>query len=280
MKKMICTVFAVLVLVNISSAGPLLWRGAKTIPAMKPIFMVSLEYANMTKAWNWSDEEWVDLPDASQTTVINAHFMLGFAPIDKWELMVHVPLMMKDRNDISSSGLQDIWLKTRYNFIGGKNMSYITGVAAVRIPTSDKDADIALDDQTLDIALGAMYMSPKLGQVVLHLKAGYWYNMKNDAEIDVGDDLEGIFKVDYVFNKQITAFLNFTWVETFQAKDSSGTSIDNSEKRRFTISPGIVVKPVPGLSLRPKFIYPLEMVCKGSSNFAWKAGLDIWYVLN
>ncbi len=279
MKKMICLIFTVFIMVNLGSAGPLIWRGAKTIDAGKPIFMVGLGYCTVNKSYNWTDEEWTDLIDASQTTVMNAHFMLGYAPIKKWEIMAHIPVMMKDKDTLSSFGLQDVWLKTRYNFLGGKGQPFVTGVAAVRIPTTSEDAEIALDDRTLDIALGGLFMSPRLGQVLLHLKAGYWYNMKNDADYDIGDNIETIFKIDYIFNKKVKTFLNFTFVETFKMKDADGNVIDNTEKRRLNIIPGLVIKPAPGLNIRPKFIYPLEMINKGGSNYSWKLGLDIWYVL-
>lgn len=278
MKKITCLIFALLLIVNIANATPLLWRGAKAIPAGTGIFMGGFGYSTTTRSWGWANEEWTDLPDVSQTDVISGHFMLGYTPIDKWELMVHVPVMYKSKDTLSSMGLQDMWVKTRYQFVGGKDQPFFTGTAAVRIPTSSEDLDISLDDRTLDIAVGALFMY-KMVPVIFHLKAGYWYNMKNDADIDVGDQIEAIFKIDYVFNKQIKAFLNFSFMETMQAKDSSGTSLDNSQKRRLNIIPGLVATPAKGLSLRPKFTYPLEMVNQGGSNFAWKIGFDVWYVV-
>jgi hypothetical protein len=277
MKKNLCIMFAIFVIVSTSDAGPLLWRGAKTINPGKPIFMVSLGYTQINKSWNWTDEEWTDISDNNQTTVITSHFMLGFAPMAKWEVMAHIPFMSKSRDTLSSFGLQDVWLKTRYNFIGGQNQPYFTGVAALRIPTSSEDAEILLDDRTLDIALGILFMHT-IDPFVLHIKAGYWYNMKTDADIDIGDDIEAIFKVDYIFNKQVKAFLNFTLVETMKAKDADGNSINNSEKRRFTITPGLLISPAKGFTVRPKFIYPLEMLSRGGSDFSWKIGLDIWFV--
>lgn len=279
MKKLICLIFAIVLIVSISHAGPLLWRGAKTIPSGKPIGMIGLGYCTINKSYNWADEEWTDIPDDSQTDVISTHFMLGYAPINKWEIMAHIPVMSKSRGDLSTTGLQDAWVKMRYNLMGGKEQPYVTAVLAGRFPTASKaeDVDIPLDDRTVDIAAGALFMY-NMAPLVFHLKAGYWYNMKNEADVDVGDNIEGIFKIDYVFTKKMKAFLNFSFVETMQAKDADGNSIDNSEKRRLNIIPGLVVKPMPGLSIRPKFIYPLEMVCKGSSNFAWKLGLDIWFV--
>jgi hypothetical protein len=276
MKKAVCLIFAMMLVAN---ATPLLWRGAKCMPANSAIFMGGFTYFTTSRYYDWANEEWADLPDASQTDVIGMHFMLGYAPIANWEIMVHVPLMMKSRDTISAFGLQDAWIKTRYQFTGGKNKPFVTGLVAVRIPTSDDSLDIVLDDQTLDIAAGVLFQH-SVSSFVFHLKAGYWYNMKNDAEYDIGDELEGIFKVDYVFSKQVTAFLNFNYLNTFQMKDTSGTAIDHTEKTRFYIIPGIVFKPVSGLSVRPKFIYPLEMIDKGGSDGAWKLGLDIWYVAN
>lgn len=276
MKKAVCLLFAMMIIAN---ATPLLWRGAKCIPANSAIFMGGFTYFTTARSYNWTDEEWVDIPDVSQTDVIGMHLMLGYAPMAKWEAMVHVPLMSKSRDTLSAFGLQDIWIKTRYQFTGGKDKPFITGLLAVRIPTSDDSLDIVLDDQTFDLAAGVLFQH-NLSSFVLHLKAGYWYNMKNDAEYDIGDELEGIFKLDYVFSKKVTAFVNVNYLSTFQLKDTSGTAMDNTEKTRLLIIPGIVIKPIPSLSVRPKFTYPLEMINKGGSEAAWKLGLDLWYVVN
>lgn len=280
MKKAIYLIIAVLMTASMSHAGPFLWRGAKTIPAGKPIFMVGLGYTTIDQRYDWDEEKWTAIPGEDQTTVTNAHFMLGYAPIDKWEVMTHIPVMNKSRDTLGSFGLQDIWVKTRYNFLGGIKQPYLTGVVAVRIPTSDENAEILLDDQTLDFAVGALFMHT-ITPIMLHFKAGYWYNTTKETDtgqIDVGDELEGIFKLDYIINKNVKAVVNFTWIETFRSKDEHGNEIDLTEKRRLNIITGIVAKPLPGLTIRPKFTYPISAVAKGSSNFTWKIGLDIWFV--
>ena len=277
MKKLLYVAAAILMIVNTANSGPLLWRGPKTAPQGKPIFMVGLGYTKTDKSYNWTDEEWTEIAGENQTTVINSHFMLGYAPINNWEIMAHIPVMYKSRDTLSSFGLQDIWLKTRYNFLGGKTTPYLTGVAAVRIPTASEEADIPLDDMTLDFALGALFMQT-FNPVIIHLKAAYWLNGKTALNADLGDDIEIIFKPEYVFTPKVKAFLNFEWIETFRNVYEDGSEQLNSEKRRLTVSPGIVAQPVPGLSIRPKFLYPIEAVNKGGSNFTWKIGLDIWYV--
>lgn len=280
MKRLLYVAVAIMMIANVAHTGPLLWRGPKTAPEGKPIFMVGLGYSKTDKSYNWANEEWTEIASDNQTTVINSHFMFGYAPIAKWEVMAHIPVMYKSRDTLSSFGLQDVWLKTRYNFLGGKTTPYLTGVAAVRIPTASEDADILLDDRTLDFALGALFMYTAK-PILIHLKAGFWLNGSKETpagDVNVGDELEFIFKPEYVFNPKVKAFLNFTWVETFKNKDSDGNDIANSEKRRLTVSPGIVAQPVPGLSIRPKVLFPVEAINKGGSNFAWKIGLDIWYV--
>jgi len=269
--------YAIFVIASMSHATPLLWRGAKTIPAGKPIIMVGFGYTTINRSWDQANEEWIDKPDSLQTTVIDAHFMLGYAPINKWEIMAHIPVMNKSQGDLSSLGLQDIWIKTRYNFLGGKGQPFLTGVAAVRIPMADENADIVLDDRTLDIAAGAIFMH-SVTPLVFHLKAGYWYNMKNDAEVDIGDEIEAIFKIDYILNNQITAFLNFSFLEGLKNKAEDGT--ESGGKRRLNLIPGIVIKPAPGLSIRPKFIFPIPVTAVNQlgSNFTWKIGLDVWFV--
>jgi hypothetical protein len=277
MKKMSYVALAILVMASTAHAGPLLWRGPKTAAKGKPIFMIGLGYTQTDKSYNWVDEAWTEIPSGNQTTVINTHFMLGYAPLNKWEVMAHIPVMYKSRDTLSSLGLQDIWIKTRYNLLGGKTTPYLTGVAAVRIPTASEGADILLDDRTLDFALGALFMHT-FNTVIIHLKAGYWLNGSTSADVNLGDDIEVIFKPEYVFNPKAKAFLNFEWIETLKSKDEDGNDIDNSEKRRLTVSPGLVFQAAPGLSVRPKILFPIEAVNKGGSNFTWKFGLDIWFV--
>jgi hypothetical protein len=277
MRKIFCLILTAVTIVSISHAGPLIWRSAKTIPAGKAIIQVNLSYCTINRSYNWMDKEWTDIAETSQTDVIGTHFMLGYAPIKRWEAMVHVPVMSKSRDTLSSFGLQDIWIKTRYNFLGAKGKPYLTGVVAVRLPTSSEEAEIALDDRTLDIGLGAIYFQ-EFSNILMHLRAAYWYNGKTDADIDIGDDVELLFKPEYVFNKKLKVFLSFTYVETFKNKGEAGNEIENSQKRRLTLTPGLVYSPLSGLKIRPKFLYPIEAVSKGGSNFSWKIGLDVWYV--
>ncbi|OGC43858.1 hypothetical protein A2Y85_06620 [candidate division WOR-3 bacterium RBG_13_43_14] len=277
MRKMLYLILAMMIIGSISNATPLLWRGPQTIGKGKPIFMAEFTYCTIARSYNWTDEEWTDIPDQNQTEVIGAHFMLGYAPIHKLELLAHIPVMMKTRDTLDALGIQDVWFKTRYNFVGSKTQPWLTGVLGARFPTANENDNPPLDDRTLDF-MGGLLFQYNMNPLVFHVKGGYFYNGKTDADLDLGDEIEGNFKVDYIFNKQITAFIAFTYIHTLQSSDSTGTSITNSEKQNLTVCPGIVYKTDFGLSIRPKFLYPLEMVNKGGTSFAWKIGLDFWFV--
>ena len=233
MKKMIYLILAIILIASIGNASPLLWRGPKTIDKGKPIVMAEFTYCTIARSYNWVDEEWTDLPDQNQTDVIGAHFMLGYAPINKFELLAHIPVMMKSRDTLSAIGIQDVWFKTRYNFIGSKTDPWLTGVLGARFPTANENDNPALDDRTLDF-MGGFLFQYNMDKFAFHIKGGYFYNGKTDADIDVGDDIEGNFKIDYVFSKKVLAFLNFCYINTLQAKDSSGTSMTNSTALLFT----------------------------------------------
>jgi len=272
-------VICLLVIAGLCSAGPLLWRDPKTLAKGKTIFMVGASYNKTDQAWNADSAKWLAQTDVQKITTTGFHFMAGFAPIDKLELLAHVPVLKKDRDTLHSFGLADVWLKTRYNFLSGKNKPSMTGLVAVRIPTAPKDARPVLDDRTLDIALGLKGVH-SLGKVKLHLKLGYWYNMKDSLDNDLGDEIEAILKFDYYFTPAVFAFLNLEHVETFKSKNAAGTEIPNSEKRRFTVTPGFTFKDVllKGLNLRPKVGLPVAPVCRGGSMSSWTAGLDLWFM--
>jgi hypothetical protein len=280
MKNLVLRMVAcVLMIAGLNRAGPLLWRDPNTLAQGKSIFMVGLSYNKTDKSWNADSGKFLALTEAQQVTTMGAHFMLGFAPIKKLEIMAHLPVVKKDRDTLSSIGLADVWFKTRYNFLSGKNHPAVTGVLALRIPTAPKDARPALDDRTMDIAIGAL-AAQNFGKMKLHLKLGYWYNMKDSLENDIGDDIEAIIKLDCYFMPKAFAFLNLEHVETFKSKNSTGAEIPNSDKRRFTVTPGATLKDVllKGLNLRPKVGIPVKAVCRGGSLCSWSAGIDIWFM--
>lgn len=269
---MICTLIAA------AHSGPLIWRSAKTISAGKLIACGSFCYNETNQSYNWANEEWASLDDAQRVMTVGAHFMLGYAPVRNLELLAHVPVMMKSRDTLSSFGLQDLWLKARYNFVGGKGKPYVTGVLAARLPTSSDDMDIALDDGTLDIGAGLIGMSPRLGAFTVHLRAAYWYNGERESgevSTDIGDDIEVVLKLDYAVSGKLCAFLNTEFVESMKSADSDGVAIENTQKRRLTLTPGLTIALPHGVSLTPKVSVPIAAVSHGGSIFPWQIALDV-----
>lgn len=279
MKKTLLILVAITFMATTIYGGPLLWRGPKTIPVGSFIAMGSWGIAQTNLKYDWNDYEWVDQTDAQLTTIFNSHLMFGYGIMKRWEFMMHLPLLYKGNEKKSYFGMQDMYIKTRVNLIGGKKKPFLTAVAALRFPTSNDSAEFVLDDKTTDVGLGLLFMTPKLGPLLIHGKIGYWINTTNAKDQNVGDNLEGILKFDYLFNKHVKAFLNFNANQSFDKKDKDGNVIEKTKKRRLNISPGMVFKPAPGLSIRPKGIIPVRAGCQCGGLFPIKGAIDIWYVL-
>ncbi len=279
MKSLTNTIIIILLIGAVfSQAGPLLWRDPKTIDKGSFIAMTGIGYNKTTKSWNWTNEEWVDQQASQQITTIASHLMFGYGLLNNTEILLHIPTAMRFRDTLSSKGIGDIWLKAKYCFLKGKNKPSAAGLFAVRLPTSSKDAKPLIDDHTLDFAIGAKIATQKFGNFVGHLKLAYWFNGVKDDTINLGDEIEGIVKIDYWLAKSAFFFLNCEIVEGFKNKDDQGNEISNTEKRNLQVTPGLTIKPIPGLTLRPKVVFPLLAVSKGGNTFSYALGIDVWYI--
>lgn len=278
-------VLAIILLATLPLSAQLLWRGAKTMKKGSFIGMVGFYYKDLVKTYNWTDEEWQEISGSSYLEY-GGDLMVGYGILDNLEFLVHVPVVMKDYDvqgtSSSSSGIGDVFPKVRFMAIkGGKEIPiFLTFLVAARFPTGDKDASPPLGDGTIDIAGGFLLMTKKMSNFVFHLKGAYWYNGKTDSDVDLGDCMPFVGKIDYIINPKLNGFLNFSGKYQFAKKDSSGTEVPNSEIQRFEIIPGLVWKPIKGLSIRPKVKLPIPTPAlnKGGKLYTFMPGLDIWYV--
>ncbi|HIE05819.1 MAG TPA: hypothetical protein EYP58_03355 [bacterium (Candidatus Stahlbacteria)] len=277
-------VLAIILLATLPLSAQLLWRGAKTMKQGSFIGMVGLYYKDLVKSYNWTDEEWQEISGSSYLE-IGGNLMVGYGVLDNLEFLVHIPVVMKDYDvqgtSSSSSGIGDVFPKLRFMAIrGGKEMPvFLTFLAAARFPTGDKDASPALGDGTIDIGGGFLLMTRKMNKFKFHVKGAYWYNGKTDSDVDIGDCVIGIGKIDYHVAPKVMPFLNFTGKYFFAKRDSAGNEVANSEKQRFEVIPGLVWKPIKGLSIRPKVKFPIPTPAlnKGGKLYTFMPGLDIWY---
>jgi len=257
-------------------ATPLIWRGAGVL---KPLSLQAYLGTGYLQTARWdSSGSWIELPEASKTTVIKLFPAVMFSPFKNLEVGAVAPVFSKSNEAASSFGIGDAWIKARYGLLQAKMSPVkLTFSAAAILPTAPEDAKPSLGDRTLDLGFGLVAQTMKFAGFVGHARAGYWLNGKKtvgEVKKTQGNMLEYIAKVDYVFGSRASMFL--TVAGTMQAAGDG-----NAQTTRHGLSVGAVLKPLPvvKLAVRPKLILPLEALSKGGSINPWEAGLDFWLTL-
>lgn len=267
-------------LLSMSVQAQLIWRGAGMLKPGHVIVQASNYLTDFNRSYNWGDEKWMDYPDGRAFSWNGSQTMIGVGVTRRLELMAHLPVHFKS-NEISgiekeASGLGDLYLKARYALLPwSKNSHGFTVVAAIRMPTGDEKAEIALGDGSTDLALGGLYTTPWKNGFRGHLRAAYWLNGKNEADVNIGDELKFIAKLDRKFSPRFMGFLTYVRYQVAKRENADGAVMAHTQKSRNYLSPGLVWKPIRGLNVRPKVLIPLGGT--GGSLFTVKPLLDLWY---
>ena len=277
----IIVLFSIYILVVSSSLhAQCLWRGAKTLPKGSFIIISSYNYIENVKSYNWDIEKWEKFADRNKIIFHNIQTMIGYALTDRIETMLHVPISFKSNynGDIreDNKGIGDILIKTRFAPIPwNKRFGGITLVGTFRFATGDYNKSLQLGDGTFDYAFGGMFSSSWQSNWRHHLKMNYWFNGKDHKDIDIGDELKIITKIDRRLFSRFIGFINYTYHKQFDKIAASGEKIENSSKYRHYIIGGLIFNPLKKLNVRPKVMLPIS--AKGGSLFAIKLSIDLWY---
>ena len=108
------------------------------------------------------------------------------------------------------------------------------------------------------------------------MKLNYWINGKTDVDVNKGDEMKLIFKLDHNLSTKFIPFITFIHCKVFENKDADGNKIAGSNKSRNYFVIGTVYKPKAGIFIRPK----LNFFVGGENGviFSVKPILDVWYV--
>ncbi len=279
MKRLIVGMIVVAALVSTAMATPLIGRGAGTLKPLQFLGELDLGYTQTAKRYDWTDNTWKALDANQRTTTLSGTFLLGFAPIKRWELLAMVPVARKTKGDLNSFGIGDVELHTRYALITGRLAPlFLTGVAGVALPTADKNANPKIGDGKFAGALGLIAQTRQIGMIIGHLRGAYWLNGKTDDTTRAGNMMEYSAKVDLKLLPMLEWWLAVAG--TMQARtEIRGTPKEKTEQDRHVVSFGAVVKPIPMLFIRPKAGVPLAFVSKGGAIPNFTLGLDFWVVV-
>ena len=259
-----------------------LWRSAKCMKKGQFIAMGEWFFFDYTN--KYLDKKWED--NSNDQFMWGFDFMFGYAPLDNWELMVHVPYLFKGISndtglDENVTGAGDIYLKTRYGIIPwSKDKHGLALLACLRLPTGIDDEEVVFcncGDGTIDYSLAGIFSTAWRHNFRGHLKINYWINGENEDKIKPGNELKFILKLDRNFSKKIMAFTTYIYYNQADKEDHEVT-VANTDKIRHNFVIGGVYKPIPGLFIRPKVVFPIDG--KNGVNATVVPKFDIWYVFN
>ncbi len=275
------SVALVLVLSELSRAQ-VLWRSAKTMPQGSYLAMASWYRMDFNRSYKWSGEKWADFPSDSSRTYWGFETMFGYGVTDRLETHVHIPIAFKsasnDTIDKSSSGIGDIYLKTRFALIPwAKDRHGLTLTGALRFGTGSwlPQPKLGLGDGSTDFAIGEIFSTAWMNNFRGHLKANYWFNGVNHSGEDVGDELKVIVKLDRNLSPKVMPFITYIYYSQSKKESAAGV-IANSEKIRRYFVLGGVYKPMKGMFIRPKVVIPIGG--EGGILFDYKPLIDFWFV--
>ncbi len=284
MKKL--TILKILILIAIAVTGSSLYaqnlyvaRGAKTLPQNGILLWHSFFYYDFDKSYNKVEDKFKDLKgDNSKFTSVS---MLGYGILDNLEIVAQVPVYRfeatKNDDTDKSAGFGDIVLQTRYMaFKGNDYFPAVTISAFGRFPTGDEDETPALGDGTYDFGI-ITFISKKIADFSANFKAAYVFNGENDDDTNIGNEFVYALKCDYVLFKQLKIGLQFAGFLKGKDRDSHDDKIAYSDKDRMNIIPMINFRPIKGLNIRPKIIFPIESQCKGGKIADRTYAIDLFY---
>ncbi|MCK5147745.1 transporter [bacterium] len=279
-RKLFSSMIIAIFIMGSTAQAQLIWRGAGMLKQGQAILQASNYLTDFNCSYDWAGEKWQDYPEDKIYNWNGSNTMFAVGVTNRLELMMHVPIDFKSKEhsgvESSARGIGDMYVKARYAIIPWAKDKYgFTVVAATRFATGDKDADIAMGDGTTDLGLGGIFMTRWHKGWRGHLRAAFWLNGKTDADINVGDELKMVAKMDRKFSPKFIGFITYINYQVFKKQNADGDAIDCTHKSRHYLSPGFIWKPVKGLNIRPKVLIPFGG--EGGSLFSVKPLLDFWY---
>ena len=216
-KVALFAVCALFVIVTGSSHAQVLWRSAKTMKKGSIITMGMMYYMDFSKKYDSVTEEWKDNPNDQSNK--GFQLMFGYGVTDRLETSIHVPITFKSINtptiDETTSGIGDIYLKTRYSILSwAKDKHGLTVVGSLRFATGKDDETVGFcncGDGTTDVGLGGIFSTKWKHKFRGHVKLNYWLNGKNDADTNIGDEIKLILKLDRNLTPKIMPFVTYIY---------------------------------------------------------------------
>jgi len=271
---------AVLVLFLLTAevqATPLIIRTGAVNKPFQVLAWATLTYYQNNQSYDWTNNRFNKVDPSLD--VLSADILASVGLPFKIELGGVVPIIDKKQGERHSSGIGDVLVVARYGFLQFPLLP-VKGALSLgaSLPTGDKDAALALGDGSTDFAAALAFNTTKILFLVGHLRGAYWLNGKTNDSTKLGNMFEYMAGLDFPVTAQLTPQLALTgyWQDR---KKIHGTPIVNTELSRTNLTFLLMYKPLPLLTVRPKFSLPLKSMSSGGSIADYYLGLDIWATL-
>lgn len=281
MKKTVIVVTLGLLLAAPAGATVFLSRSSGMLKTFQVLAFVPLAYSQTAKTYDWTAGEYVSLADNARTSSLDAGLLAGVGLPFRFEVCGFVPVAMKSKDTLKSSGIGDAMAMVRWGVLQSKLLPVrATLIGAANLPTAKEGASPSLGDRTVDIGVGLAANTIKLGIIAAHLRAGYWFNGEDDNGVQAGDFLEYIVFVETPLRPSFSPYLGLSGVMAGKNK-VNGVEVDNTQKSQHSVAFGITSKPLSFLPLwvKPKASIPLAGVSEGGALPDFALGLDLWTAL-
>ncbi len=279
MKRLTVMVLALAVVAGSAFATPLVGRSGATLKPFQLLGWLNAGWVRSEKGYNWDSLAYIALPTASKMSAASAELTASIGLPGKLELTAVAPLLMKQGNTQSSTGLGDVIVYARYGILQSPLLPVkLAALLGVKLPTSSKDAIPALGRASTDIGLGLSALTMSLGKVAVHARAGYWLNGKINDTTKIGNQMEYLLVGDYAVSKCFTPELALSGLMSGQ-RLVNGTAVPKTQSGIHNVGLLLMFKPLPMLVVRPKVSMPLEFLCQGASVSGPAVGLDVWATL-
>jgi hypothetical protein len=272
-------VVGIIMLATAAQATYLIGRSGTVMKPLQVFGWVNGGYSQTGKAYDWDSTRYLPLATGAKTATTGAEITAAIGLPGRLEFGATAPVLLKRLDTLDASGLGDVMLHLRYGILQSKLLPVkIAATVGANLPTSPKDAVIALNDRTFDVGIGLAAVTSSFAKLAFHGRAGYWLNGKSDSITRVGNQLEYLAVADYAVCKCLIPELSLSGMVS-AGKQVRDSAVGRTESSIHSAGLLLMFKPIPQLALRPKVSMPLEFVSKGSKIAPFMAGLDVWATL-
>ncbi|MBN2464919.1 transporter [candidate division WOR-3 bacterium] len=280
MKRLTVVMFLLLATAGSVMATSFLGRSATLNKQYQFFGWANFGYNQTAVSYNWQSGKYEAPEGFLATQTVACDLTLAFGLTCDFDIDVVVPVAMKQKDTLKSSGLGDLMVYGRYGILQDPEKPLkVALLLGANLPTASKTANPALGDRTTDVAFGLSMNTKKYGRFLGYIRAAYWFNGRTpDAGDDtkVGDMFEYLLCGDYAVSKTLTPELALSGYIRDQTV-WGGTWKPQSQGSLHLVSLLLWWKPTATLSIRPKVSVPLTFISEGGTIANWYGGLDVWF---